>query len=155
MMTMIVQSARATSLKDPLAIDAPWELYFLIVLVSVAVVAGWECMWGLWYYVTGQETPTEMRRAKRLRRMQEAVQQEIATQLGAEASSSTTSTAQARLEHATNTRPSPSTPTPGLATTPMTYEYGRLYAPRAYVVDGIIKGEDCLPGRSTGQGVPD
>ena len=57
MMTMMVQSARATSLKDPLAIDAPWELYFLIVLISVAVVAGWECMWGLWYYLTGQETP--------------------------------------------------------------------------------------------------
>ncbi|CAE7649513.1 unnamed protein product, partial [Symbiodinium necroappetens] len=66
MMTMMVQSARASSVltKDPLAIDTPWELYLMVALVAVAVVAGWECLWGVWYYVTGQETPAELRKAR-------------------------------------------------------------------------------------------
>ncbi|CAE7938651.1 unnamed protein product, partial [Symbiodinium sp. KB8] len=43
MMTMMVQSARASSVltKDPLAIDTPWELYLMVALVAVAVVAGY------------------------------------------------------------------------------------------------------------------
>ena len=126
MMTMMVQSARASSVltKDPLAIDTPWELYLMVALVAVAVVAGWECLWGVWYYVTGQETPAELRKARRLKRMQEVVQQEIASQMGAAVPLEATSSA-AMSSSSTTTRARPSTAS-GLASSPLSTEgYGQ------------------------------
>ncbi|CAE7332045.1 unnamed protein product [Symbiodinium sp. KB8] len=108
MMTMMVQSARATSLKDPLAIDAPWELYFLIVLISVAVVAGFvlEYLYGAASAGAGYQYQGF-------------------------------------------------TANPNTRACHDSYEYRCLYAPRAYIVDGIIKRKDCVQRWSTGQGVPD
>ena len=96
MLTMMVQSARASTVgKDPIPVETSWELCIMVVLLGVAVVACWECGWSIWYAITGQETPTQIRRAKRLKRMQDAIKEEISAQLTSTAASPTSSSAMA------------------------------------------------------------
>ena len=93
MMTMMVQSAQERSLdKEPLPLETSWELLFMMLLMGIVVIACWECCWSLWYNITGQETPAQARRAKKLKKMQDAIKEEIHAQLsGTPVSSSPTS----------------------------------------------------------------
>ncbi|CAE7745152.1 unnamed protein product [Symbiodinium sp. CCMP2592] len=107
MMSMMVQSARARSVeKEPLPLETSWELYIAMVMLAIVVVVFWECGWNVWYYVTGQETPAQMRRTKRLRKMQEAIKEEITMQMASTASP-TTRTFESSGSSASSTTPPP------------------------------------------------
>ena len=89
-LTMMVQSARGAIIeKEPLPLETSWELCIMLVLLGVAVIACWECGWSIWYSVTGQETPAQTRRAKRMKKMQDAIKEEIQAQLASSPMSST------------------------------------------------------------------
>ena len=82
MMTMCVQSARGSLLpKDPIPIETSWELYVVLGLVMVAVVALWECGWSIWYFAMGYDSPAKQRRMKRLQRMRDTIEEEITSQM--------------------------------------------------------------------------
>lgn len=124
-MTMMVQSGRASLLptKDPLPLETSWELYFMMILLAIGAVAAWEGLWGSWYYLSGQESPAELRKSRRLKKMQEAVQQEIASQLATASSSAPVTPARPTPAHeeqaaASTTPRRRSRPIPGLTTSP-------------------------------------
>ena len=76
----VVQTARAQK-KDPLPLDSSVELYIVILLVGIALIAVWEALWWLWDRCCS--SPTSSRSARRLRGIQEAVQRELAAQIAA------------------------------------------------------------------------
>ena len=77
---MMIQAARAETIaKEPIQLDGSVELYILVLLVGVCVVAMWEAMWWLWYNWSGDERRD--RKVRRLRRRQLAVEQELTNQV--------------------------------------------------------------------------
>ncbi|CAE7382490.1 unnamed protein product [Symbiodinium sp. CCMP2592] len=75
---MMVQTARASSI-EPLALDSSFELYAAIAVAGMALVGLWEAFWYVWERCCGD--PGESRSSKRHRRLQEAVQRELAAKL--------------------------------------------------------------------------
>ena len=80
-MMMMVQTVRATppAEKMPLQMDGSIELYIVVMLVGVVLVAVWESLWWIWYRITDDTGTT--RRARRLRRLQKAVELELKQQM--------------------------------------------------------------------------
>ena len=74
----LVQTARAQK-KDPLPLDGSFELYVMIVLVGIALIAAWEVLWWIWDRCG--TTSSSTRSARRLRNVQEAVQRELLLQM--------------------------------------------------------------------------
>ncbi|CAE7563194.1 GIP [Symbiodinium sp. CCMP2592] len=74
----LVQTARAQR-KDPLPLDSSMELYVIVLMVGIALIALWEALWWLWDKCCS--SPTSSRSAIRLRGIQEAVQRELAAQM--------------------------------------------------------------------------
>ena len=90
MMTMLVQTARGSLItKDPIPLETSWELYVVLALVVVAVISFWECGWSVWYTLSGQETPAQMRKSRRVKRMKDAIEEEIQTQMASRGNEST------------------------------------------------------------------
>ena len=73
----LIQSVRA---QEPLALDtAPLELYAVFAVACIAVVGLWEFVWLCVHRCCTR--PVETRAAKRMRRLREAVQRELETQI--------------------------------------------------------------------------
>ena len=75
----MIQSARAPEFHTPLALDSSFELYALAVVVGIAVVGLWEFAWLCVDRCCGRHEDT---RTRRMRRLREAVQRELETQIG-------------------------------------------------------------------------
>ena len=77
---MMVQTSRAQpDEEEPLALTASFELYIVVVLLGVAVVAFWEFMWWCVDHCYGEVRPS--RSARRLRNLQETIQREVEVQI--------------------------------------------------------------------------
>ncbi|CAE7777053.1 GIP [Symbiodinium sp. CCMP2592] len=75
---MMVQTTRASSL-EPLQLDTSFELYAVVLIAGIALVALWEAVWWCWYRCCGN--PESSRSGRRLRQLQETVQRELAAQM--------------------------------------------------------------------------
>ena len=74
----LVQTVRAQK-KDPLPLDGSFELYVMIALIGIALIAAWEVIWWIWDRCGA--SPTSSRSARRLRQLQEVVQRELSVQM--------------------------------------------------------------------------
>ena len=78
----LVQASRAASaeVQGGLQVSFPWELYGLAVLALIAAIGAWEAMkWCLeWLSLKQSGSVQEARQARRLRRLQQAVSEEVA-----------------------------------------------------------------------------
>ena len=76
---MMVQTCRARQVKEPTPLDTSLELYVVMILAGVALVAAWEGLWWIWYRLF--DGHDNSRRVKRLRRLQQAVEMELHHQM--------------------------------------------------------------------------
>ncbi|CAE7942340.1 TY5A, partial [Symbiodinium sp. KB8] len=73
---MMMQTSRAMSV-EPLALDSSFELYVALAVAAMALVGAWEAFWYVWDRCCSDQG--ESRSSRRHRRLQEAVQRELAT----------------------------------------------------------------------------
>ena len=76
---MMVQTCRAKQVKEPTPLDTSLELYIVAALAGVALVAAWEGLWWIWYRLFDRHDSS--RQARRLRRLQQAVEMELHHQM--------------------------------------------------------------------------
>ena len=77
----LVQSARATPTRtEGIVVSFPWELYLVMIIGLVAAIGAWEALkWVAdWLSLRRSGSVQESRGARRLRRLQQAVQEEVA-----------------------------------------------------------------------------
>ena len=77
----LVQSARASTVRpEGITVSFPWELYGVVIIGLVAAIGAWEAMkWVAdWLSLRRSGSVQESRGARRLRRLQQAVQEEVA-----------------------------------------------------------------------------
>ncbi|CAE7197715.1 GIP [Symbiodinium sp. CCMP2592] len=107
---MMVQTSRAQPVdEEPLALTASFELYVMVILLGVAVVAAWEFLWWCVDRCCGEVRPS--RSARRLRGLQETIQREIEIQM-AERQSTPEQVPQSPLDSSPPTRTRSSRITP-------------------------------------------
>ena len=77
---MMVQTSRAQlDEEEPLALTASLDLYIMMILLGIAIVAAWEFLWWCVDRCCGEVRPS--RSARRLRNLQETIQREIEVQI--------------------------------------------------------------------------
>ena len=107
---MMVQTARAQE-DDPLSLTTSFDLYIMVILLGIAVVAAWEFLWWCVDRCCGEVRPS--RSARRLRNLQETIQREIELQMAERNAETTASSPTARtpLDATTTRTPLASSPT--------------------------------------------
>ena len=75
---MMVQTARAQE-EDPLSLTTSFDLYIMVILLGIAVVAAWEFLWWCLDRCCGEVRPS--RSARKLKNLQETIQREIELQM--------------------------------------------------------------------------
>ena len=80
LMCLMIQATRAQDHPEPLAINTSVELYVMVVVLGIAVVGLWEFLWLCVDRCCSK--PEETRSARRMRRLQVAVQRELEVQMG-------------------------------------------------------------------------
>ena len=78
LLCMMMQTSRAMPI-EPLALDSSVELYVALAVAAVALVGAWEAFWYVWDRCFGDQG--DGRPSRRHRRLQEAVQRELAARL--------------------------------------------------------------------------
>ena len=129
---MMMQTSRAMSL-EPLALDSSFELYVALAVAAMALVGAWEAFWHVWDRCCSDHG--ESRSSRRHRRLQEAVQRELATRLA----EMETREPLAPLGHATDT--GSSRVSSSSATTPSTVRRGRAALTKRTTLDVGIQTE--------------
>ncbi|CAE7596983.1 GIP [Symbiodinium sp. CCMP2592] len=77
-MCMMIQTSRAQE-EEPLALTASLDIYVMVIILGIAVVAAWEFLWWCVDHCCGEVRPS--RGARRLRNLQETIQREIELQM--------------------------------------------------------------------------